>query len=195
MPMEKKTDLELMNLLVNKNTPALKELYRRYEVQIFNFIFRYTGQRETAQELIQDTFTRLWFAAPTFDYKKGNFKPWLYTIALNLARNEMSKKEHRFRFIDPEEIRDHRELGDDHQGQGPDAVLEQQETDAAVANALGKLQPHLKEVILLKNYHHLKFKEIAEVSRAPESTIKARYHKAISELKKQLNPEEVTSHA
>lgn len=164
-------------------------------MQIFNFLVRCTGQREIAQELIQDTFTRLWFAAPTFDCKKGHFKTWLYTIALNLARSEMTKKEHRFRFIDPDEIHDHRELEGDNQGKGPDTVLEQQETRAAIANALGKLQPHLKEVIILKNYHYLKFKEIAEVSKVPESTIKSRYHKAISELKKQFNPEEVNSHA
>jgi DNA-directed RNA polymerase specialized sigma24 family protein len=63
--MQKKTDNQLMKLLAAKDKMALKELYRRYEMQVFNFLFRYTGNRGIAQELIQDTFTRLWFAAHT----------------------------------------------------------------------------------------------------------------------------------
>lgn len=195
--MQKKTDNELMKLMAGKNKMALKELYRRYEMQVFNFLFRYTGHREIAQELIQDTFTRLWFASHTFDQKKGSFKGWLYTIALNLARNEMSKKEYTYQFLEPGEIHNCREFEDDVQTRegGPDAVLEKREIQTSIANALGQLQPHLKEVIIMKNYQHLKFKEIAHVTKTPESTLKARYHKAISELKKYLNTREVTTHA
>ena len=193
--MQKKTDNQLMKLLTAKDKIALKELYRRYEMQVFNFLFRYTGHRAIAQELIQDTFTRLWFAAHTFDAKKGNFKGWLYTIALNLARNEMSKKEYTYQFLAPDEVHNYRQVEDDPKTKGPDAVLEQKEMQTSVAYALGQLQPHLREVILMKNYQHLKFKEIAQVTGTPESTLKARYHKAISELKKRLHAMEVTTHA
>jgi RNA polymerase sigma-70 factor (ECF subfamily) len=193
--MQKKTDTQLMKLLTAKDKMALKELYRRYEMQVFNFLFRYIGHRGIAQELIQDTFTRLWFAAHTFDQKKGNFKGWLYTIALNLARSEMSKKEYTYQFLAPDEIHNYRQVEDDPQTKGPDAVLEQKEMQTFVANALRQLQPHLREVIVMKSYQHLKFKEIAQVTGTPESTLKARYHKAISELKKLLHAMEVTTHA
>ncbi|MGD2090079.1 MAG: RNA polymerase sigma factor [Candidatus Aminicenantes bacterium] len=192
--MQKKTDNQLMKLLTAKNKMALKELYRRYEMQVFNFLFRYTGQRGIAQELIQDTFTRLWFAGHTFDPKRGNFKAWLYTIALNLARNEMSKKEYSYQFLAPHEVHHQHQVEDDLQTTGPDAVLEQQEMQASVVNALGQLQPHLREVIVMKNYQHLKFREMAQVTGTPESTLKARYHKAISELKTLLHAMEVTTH-
>jgi RNA polymerase sigma-70 factor (ECF subfamily) len=72
--------------------------------------------------------------------------------------------------------------------------LEKKEMQTSVANALGQLQPHLREVIIMKNYQHLKFREIARVTKTPESTLKARYHKAISELKKHLHAMEVTTH-
>ena len=189
-----KTDNQLMKLLTAKDKTALKELYRRYEMLVFNFLLRYTGHRGIAQELIQDTFTRLWFAGHTFDPKKGNFKAWLYTIALNLARNEMSKKEYTYQFLAPDDAHNYNQVENDLQTKGPDAVLEQKEIQTSVANALGQLQPHLREVIVMKNYQHLKFKEIARVSMTPESTIKARYHKAISELKKLLHAMEVTTH-
>lgn len=54
-----KTDKELMQLVVERSTVAFKALYQRYEVAIFNFILRYTGNRGLAQDLLQETFTRI----------------------------------------------------------------------------------------------------------------------------------------
>ena len=186
--MEKRTDKELMKLIVEKNTHALKALSRRYEIRIFNFILRYTGSREIAQELIQETFTRLWFAAHTFDHKRGNFKGWIYTIALNITRNEMSKKEYTYHFLDVDEIPESRNEDEDLKNESPDTILEQKELRNSIANALGKLKPYLREVIIMKNYQHMKFREIAEATNIPEGTLKARYHRAVALLKKILDP-------
>lgn len=185
--MEKKTDKELMKLITNKNTPALKILYRRYEIQVFNFILRYTGSRELAQELIQETFTRVWFSAHTFDRKKGNFKGWIYTIALNLARNELSKKEYTYHFLEINDSCGHQQDNDDSKNKNPETILEQTELKQSLSNALGKLKPYLREVIIMKNYQHLKFREIAGATNTPEGTLKARYHRAIALLKEYLD--------
>lgn len=186
--MEKRTDQELMKLITEKNTLALKTLYRRYEISIFNFILRYTGSREIARELIQETFTRLWFASHLFDQKRGNLKGWLYTIALNITRNEMSKKEYTYQYVEVNEACNPEDESDSRETETPETILQQQELRHTVANALGQLQPYLREVIIMKNYQHLKFREIAEVTNVPEGTIKARYHRAIALLKKSLNP-------
>lgn len=191
--MEKRTDNELMKLIADKHTPALKVLYRRYEIQVFNFIRRYTGSRELAQELIQETFTRIWFAAHTFDRKRGTFKGWLYTVALNIARSEMSKKEYTYHFLEINETCERGEEGGDRgdrcdrDGENPETILQQKELKNSVACALGKLKPYLREVVVMKNYQHLKFREIAEAAGIPEGTAKARYHRAIALLKEALN--------
>jgi RNA polymerase sigma-70 factor (ECF subfamily) len=185
--METKSDNELMKMITKKNTRALKVLVRRYDIQIFNFLLRYTGSREIARELIQETFTRLWFAAPTFDQKRGHFKGWLYTIALNLARNEMSRKEYTYRFLGLEEIAAGGHDGDDPENASPDNLLENRELKAAVARALGRLKPHFREAIIMKNYQQLTFKEMAEAAGTPESTLKARYHRAIALIKQHLD--------
>ncbi|MCP5107363.1 MAG: RNA polymerase sigma factor [bacterium] len=182
--MQNRTDKELMAFITGKNTQALSVLYHRYERRIFNFVLRYTGSREIAQELIQETFTRIWTAAHTFDQKNGNFKGWLYTIALNITRSEMSKKEYTYHFIEVEDTRENHNP----EVKNPETILEQTEMEHAVSNALGKLKPHLREVIVMKNYQHLKFREIAEVSNVPEGTLKARYHRAVALLKEYLNP-------
>jgi RNA polymerase sigma-70 factor (ECF subfamily) len=186
--MEKRTDQELMKLITEKNTLALKTLYRRYEIPIFNFILRYTGSREIARELIQETFTRLWFASHLFDQKRGNLKGWLYTIALNITRNEMSKKEYTYKYVEVNEACNPGEEGDGRETGNPETIFRQQALRRTVANALGQLRPYLREVIIMKNYRHLKFREIAEVMNIPEGTVKARYHRAIALLKKSLDP-------
>jgi RNA polymerase sigma-70 factor (ECF subfamily) len=187
LSMDTKSDNELMKMITKKNTQALKVLVRRYDIHIFNFLLRYTGSREIARELIQETFTRLWFAAPTFDQRRGHFKGWLYTIALNLARNEMSKKEYTYRFLGLGEIDEAQYDEDERQDAKPDTLLEKHELKATVARALGRLQPHLREAIIMKNYQQLTFKEMAEAAGTPESTLKARYHRAIALLKRHLD--------
>jgi len=183
-----------MNLIAEKNTLALKILYRRYETQVFNFIHKYTGSRGIAQELIQETFTRVWFASNTFNERKGSFKGWLYTIALNITRNEMSKKEYTQCFPGSHDALDCIKDDDGHKNENPETAFAYSELQHAISNALAKLPPYLKEVIILKNYQQMKFKEIAEVTHAPEGTVKARYHKAVELLKNYLNPIEVNHH-
>lgn len=181
--MDERTDTELMELVARRNTLALKTLYQRYEMQIFNFILRYTGSREIARELLQDTFTRVWVSARTYDVMGGQFKGWLYTIALNLCRSEMGKKEYTYTFLQTgESLSPLAEEPD----RNPENQLEQEERKRLVTATLGKLRPHLREVIIMKNFQHLTFKEIAVIEGLPESTLKARYHRAIAELKKTL---------
>ncbi|MCK4764570.1 MAG: sigma-70 family RNA polymerase sigma factor [Candidatus Aminicenantes bacterium] len=124
--MEKQSDKELMKLVTARDTAALKILYQRYEKKIFNFILRYTGSREIAREMIQEAFTRVWFAAHTFDREGGNFKGWVYTIALNLTRNEMSKKKYSYHYVEADENRDWQHeaaAGTETDDEGPEAVF------------------------------------------------------------------------
>jgi RNA polymerase sigma factor (sigma-70 family) len=184
--MESKNDKELMQLVCKKNREAFKMLYQRYEIRIFNFVLHHAGSRGIAQELIQETFTRVWFAAHTFDQKRGNFKAWIFTIALNLTRTEMRKKEYSYHFLD---IKDIKGSPDQHhlvETQSPDLIMEKDQQECAIIQALGYLKPEQREVIILKNFQQLKFREISEVTELSESTIKARYHRAIEQLKKTL---------
>lgn len=183
--MEKSSDKDLMQMIVKRNTRAFRTLYQRYEVGVFNFILRYTGSREIAQDMLQETFTRVWFAAHSFSMKSGNFKGWLFTIALNTTRNEMVKKRYSYQYVDVDEI-----IGKDEpinpQNEQPDAVMVQTDIKEAIAAALGKLKPHYREIVILKHFQQLKFREISEMMDTPEGTLKARFHKAIGQLKAHL---------
>lgn len=179
--MEEQTDKELMKLVTQRNKMAFKILYKRYELLIFNFVLRCTGSREIAQDLLQEAFTRVWIAAHTFDPKRGAFKSWLFRIALNMTRNEMSKKQYNFYFVDIEE----------HPFRSPDAEQPEKKWEESqlrdrIAHAIGKLKPFLREVIIMRYYHQLKFREIAHITDIPEGTLKTRFHRAIAMLRTHL---------
>ncbi len=189
--MEDYSDKKLMKLVVERNTQAFKILYQRYEIQIFNFILRYTGNRELAQDLLQETFIRTWFAAHTFDLKRGNFRGWIYKIALNNTRNEMSKKQYSYQYFDVTEVGEGNFDELYSEKEQPDRKLENLELKNIVFDVLGKLNAHLREIIILKHYQQLKFREIAEITNTPEGTLKARFHRAIAQLKELLEPLEL----
>ncbi|MFH0735878.1 MAG: sigma-70 family RNA polymerase sigma factor [bacterium] len=178
------TDEQLIELINDRNTKALKVLYDRYNVGIFNFILRYTNNRELAEDVLQETFTRVWFASHTFMPSRGALKAWLFTISLNITRNEMSKKQYSYTYVDVEEV--YNENIEEEEFVDPNYLLEETETKERIYKAIERLNPYLREVLLLKHFNGLKFREIAEMTNTPEGTLKARFHNAISKLKEIL---------
>jgi len=71
---------------------------------------------------------------------------------------------------------------------GPDVLVARSEVGRLVADALAQLPSHLREVVVLKVYHQLKFREIADITKTPEGTLKARFHRAVAELRDRLAP-------
>jgi RNA polymerase sigma-70 factor (ECF subfamily) len=179
--MEQHSDQALAAEVAGGDAGALRTLYNRYEVQTFNFLLRLTGNREMARDLVQETFTRVWTMARLFDPGRGAFKSWLFTIALNLTRNELSKKRYSARHVAPEAAD-----GPTSEADSPHAVLARSEVRRSVAEALARLSPHLREVVVMKIFHQLKFREIAGITRTPEGTLKARFHRAVAELREHL---------
>jgi len=187
------TDSDLMVLLSERSKPALQEIFRRYEAPVFNFLIRTTGRREIARELTQETFFRIWSAASSFDSGRGTVRGWIFTIALNLARSEMSRKEYTYRYVDPTGVAEADFAAADRVVPvHPHISLEKEENRRRVTVALGLLEPCWREVIVMKNYHALTFGEIARVANMPESTIKARYHRALMKIRELLQQQEAT---
>jgi len=189
--MEKKSDIELMSLIITRDTEAFRVLYKRYSTQIFNLILRYSGNRETAQDLLQETFTRIWFAAHTFNIEKKNFRGWMFTIALNITRNEMSKKRYRTYFKNIHEISGTGHEPGSPEDEQPDQILEHLELKRTIAGSINELPQLLREIVILKHYHQLKFREISEMTDTPEGTLKARYHRSIAQLKNLIEIKEL----
>jgi RNA polymerase sigma factor, sigma-70 family len=78
-------DLPLVQALQAGDESALNKLIRKYQEPLFWFIWRYTGDEETARDLLQETFVRLYFGIRRFK-PHAKFATWLYSIAMNLCR-------------------------------------------------------------------------------------------------------------
>ncbi len=179
-------DNELMSRVVKRDVQAFRELYDRHGKTIYNFILRMAGRAELAEDLLQDCFTRVWCSAHTYDLKGMRFLAWLYAIARNVTRSEMSKKRYRT------ETQDVASLSLSHPDGNPEEKAEAREREQAVASALAALPTELREIVVFKNYQQLKFREIALITGAPEGTLKARYHRAVLRLRELLLPEETS---
>jgi RNA polymerase sigma-70 factor (ECF subfamily) len=179
--MDPRSDEALAAEVARGDTEALRSLYMRYQVQAYNLILRLTGDREMARDLLQEAFTRVWTMAHTFDPARGAFKGWLFTIALNAARSELVKKRHGVKHVDTEEAQDLASQAD-----GPEAQLARSEDQKRVASALALLPALHREVVVMRVFHQLKFREIAQMTQTPEGTLKARFHRAVAELREHL---------
>jgi len=191
LPMSSRDDRGLMERVVGGDPDAFATLYRRYERPLFNFLLRVTRSRPLAEDLLQETFTRVWRASRTWDPGRGPVRAWLYKVALNAARSELARKVHRTPHLPLDA--GGRELPDDATGEERLAArIDEAEQARAVARALDTLPDFMKEVVVLRCQQQLSFAEIARVTGAPEGTLKSRFHRAVVALRSRLGSGEVS---
>jgi RNA polymerase sigma-70 factor (ECF subfamily) len=159
----------------------LRELYRRYAPELFGFATSALGDRELAEEVVQDVFARLWRHAGDYDGRRASVRTWLYAIARNRiidARRRAAARPQRAE--DP--LDDAAEL---------DAALDQTVLRWQVTAALARLSPQHREVIRLAHYGGLTMREIAERTGVPLGTVKSRTSYALRHLRLILDEMEV----
>ena len=188
--MDSVSDEALMKRVRNRDVDAFQVLYCRYETRIFSFVLRYTGSRGLAEDLLQETFWRVWQAAATYQPQKGEFRSWLYRVALNTVRSEMAHKRH---VLEHTTSAPHSKISEGLKtgpADDPGSRLVHEENQTLVEKALSALSPSMREVVVLKCFEGMKFSEIAMVTGTPEGTLKSRFHRAIAEMRRRLIPGE-----
>jgi RNA polymerase sigma-70 factor (ECF subfamily) len=179
----------LLEQVARGDRDAFTVLYRRFERPVFGMLLRLAGgRRALAEEWLQEAFTRVWLGAGTHDPSRGGVKPWVFKIALNTARSEMARKRFRTPHVSLDEAG--LDLPDERAGEKPVAArLDEARRATAVAEALERLPDFMREVIVLRCSRELSFAEIAEVTGAPQGTLKSRFHRAVATLRETLGQE------
>jgi RNA polymerase sigma-70 factor (ECF subfamily) len=178
-----RTDEDLIHAVQGGDLDSLGVLVARWEQPLFRFAFRQLRTREDASDVCQETFLRVLNNAERFR-EGARVSTWLYQIALNLCRDQARKRRRWSVILD--ERRDARTTGTDAvalDAADPSAGIEADERRRAVVNALGQIPPEQREVLILKEFEGLKFREIAEILRCPESTVKSRMYYGLAGLK------------
>ena len=183
------SDGALLERVVRGDADAFTVLYRRFERPVFAMLLRLAGgRRAVAEEWLQEAFTRVWLGAATHDPSRGEVRPWVYKIALNTARSEMARKRYRTPHVSIDEAG--LDVPDGAAGEkGVAARLDEARQASAFADALGRLPDFMREVVVLRCSRELTFAEIAEVTGAPQGTLKSRFHRAVAALREALGPE------
>jgi RNA polymerase sigma-70 factor (ECF subfamily) len=184
------SDGVLLERVARGDTDAFTVLYRRFERPVFAMLLRLAGgRRAVAEEWLQEAFTRVWLGAATHDPSRGEVRPWVYRIALNTARSEMARKRYRTPHVSIDEAG--MDLPDAAAGEGGVAArLDEARKASAFADALERLPDFMREVVVLRCSRELTFAEIAEVTGAPQGTLKSRFHRAVAALREALGPEQ-----
>jgi RNA polymerase sigma-70 factor (ECF subfamily) len=168
-------DVQLMERLRSDSTgEALRALYRTYAGELLGFALNSLGDRETAEEIVQETFTRAWRRADTYDAARGSVRTWLYQItrhAIIDARRHASAR--------PAPAPGGEAV--DELAGGPS--IEQAMLGWQVATALDQLSPEHRQVIRLGHVRGMTVREIAVACGVPEGTVKSRTWYALRSLR------------
>ena len=156
---------------------------RRYKLELFNFLAKFTGSASLAEDIFQEAFLQVHISAGRFDPKR-RFKPWLYTIAANKARDALrSQKRKRAVAIDATIAHDENETSYANILPGnipaPDELTANLEARENVQNIVRNMPENLRAVLLLSYFKELAYKEIAEILDIPLGTVKSRLHAAV----------------
>jgi RNA polymerase sigma-70 factor (ECF subfamily) len=178
--MADRTDDHLVIDFAAGDENALRILVQRWERQVFAFLMRMLGSAEEAEDLCQETFMRLINAAPRYR-PSGQFPSWLFRIAGNLARSRLRRRKIlRWLPLTPEHH------ATEAPGHDPlDALVEEQEQHRVQA-AIGRLPDRQREALVLKQYHDLSYKEIAEAMGTSVTSVQMLLHRAMATLRKEI---------
>lgn len=183
------TDEDLLLALREGHADSLGVLVARWEGPLLRFVSRLVDRPDDARDVCQETFLRILDKAEAFR-DGARFSTWMYQIALNLCRDHSRKKRRwgRLMIAEPatavEMPREH--AAPETSTANPAAAYEHNERQSAVRRALSILPREQREVLLLKEYEGLKFREIADVLGVAESTVKSRMYAGLDAMRMSL---------
>jgi RNA polymerase sigma-70 factor, ECF subfamily len=175
-------DRDLVRRLKARDGHAMVSLYDKYGGLVYTVIFRAVGDRATAEDLVQETFLRIWNRVQTFDEEKGRFQGWLVTVARNRAFDYLrSVRNHPVQTFG--RLEDLEQAGcfvnEDKTDDQADRIAKQK----AVAQALKNLKEDQREVIELTHFEGMTQTEISEKLNKPLGTVKSLVRSALKSLR------------
>ncbi|MBT8218457.1 MAG: RNA polymerase sigma factor [Bacteroidia bacterium] len=169
--------LPLITKIQKGDRQALESLCRSWYPRVYRYALRFTGDEEMAKEASQLTFISVTKGINNLR-DPSSYTPWLFRIVANHCRNLHKSK----RYHEPEEVL-HLTMQTNN---NPHRQMERNERIAQVKKALMKIPAEQREVIIMKEYEGLKFREIAAILETSENTVKSRMYYGLNALKKTL---------
>jgi RNA polymerase sigma-70 factor, ECF subfamily len=185
-------DADVVGMFLQGENRAFEELVDRYQGRLLNFIYRTIGDRDRAEDLTQEAFIRVHRHIARFDRSK-KFSTWVYTIASNLAKNELRNRSRNpmvlFQSL-REQQRDEEErpIEFEDPASRPDDLYRKRHLQALVEQSVAKLPEHHREVFVLRELEGKSYEEIADVTGVHLGTVKSRLNRARTAFASLIEP-------
>lgn len=153
-------------------------LYKIHSLGLFNYLYYLTGDYSQANELLQETFYQAFLSIHRFK-GKSTVKTWLYQIAKHVYYKDLTKtkRENKIHIDDVAESEVMNNLT-------PEKIVEMKERDEMLINSLNQLKEPYKQIIILRGYSNLSFKEIGEIHSSSENWARVTFHRGKLQLLK-----------
>src|SRR5690348_639223 len=180
-----RSDEQLLDSYRHGDRAAFALLVGRYQRELYHFLVRFLGNRAAAEDVFQESFLQVHQSAEQFDPSR-RFRPWLFTIAANKARDLIRSQGRR----PTSPLQATISPGDEESGEFIDLMqsaselpsdpMEKRELQQLVHNTVSGMPEHLREILLLSYFHQFPYKQISDILEIPLGTVKSRLHAAVA---------------
>lgn len=184
------SDWELIQAFKHGNEEVFEEIVRRYQKKVYHTTYRMMGNPEDANDLAQEVFIRVYRNLERFQ-GKSSFSTWLFTIATNICRDELRKRQRRVpvqSISEPIHFEDgelEREIADE--SMAPETMSLHRELHDEIQAVIEQLPTEQKEAIILRELQGFSYEEIAEIAGVSLGTVKSRISRARMNMRKGLS--------
>ncbi len=183
---------QLVRRCASGDSVAWEEIVQRFHRRIYNICYRFAGSADDAQDLTQEVFIKVYRTVGSFDGEKASFGTWVTTVTRNLLVDHFRKTRNDRATDSMDAV-----MGADEDGptladrlagdvESPQAHVESRERREMVHRALLQISPDLREAVILRDLQDLDYREIAQVLKVPEGTVKSRINRGRAELARLL---------
>ncbi|MGQ0767037.1 MAG: RNA polymerase sigma factor [Gemmatimonadota bacterium] len=174
-------DAGIVEAFLNGDERGFQELVDRYQSRLLNFVYRIVGDRERAEDLVQEAFIRVYRHIRRFDPSK-KFSTWIYTIAANLSKNELRNRARNplvlFQTIRSQWKDEDRPLQFEDEASRPDDLFRKRHLRELVEASVKAMPRHHREVFVLRELEGKSYEVIAEITSCNLGTVKSRLNRA-----------------
>jgi len=183
-------DSSLVERCLRGDEAAWEEMVRLHTRRVYGLCYRFTASGSEAQDLTQEVFLRVYRSLKSFRSTEGSLATWLTRVTRNLLIDHY-RRTRRDRMTDS--IEDQLPVLEESLAASarPDGMVAGREASEILQTALQKLSPELRESVILRDLEGMEYREISEVLRIPEGTVKSRLNRGRAELAKVLRRQKV----
>jgi RNA polymerase sigma-70 factor (ECF subfamily) len=182
---------QIVRRCINGDSGAWAEMVRTHHKRVYGLCYRFTGNSADAEDLTQDVFLKIYSNLASFDAARGSLPVWITTMTRNLlvdnfrrTRNQRATGSLDQNWEESGELHPSERLAAS--GPSPHESAARRELAQMVQNALARVSVELREAVILRDLQDLDYKEIAQVLRIPEGTVKSRISRGRAELARLL---------